>query len=97
MVSCNQVVSSCLHRSQSPQLRVLVIPLPLHDNTFQFILACDNLTFFFQTITLDGGEFPSLAGEFNKLTVIKDEQWDMMAEMIKASNKKSKGGEKSKM
>ena len=52
----------------------------------------------FQSITLDGGEFRAAAGEFSGLRRVTDEQWDMMAEMIRASNKKQKGeGDKSKM
>lgn len=43
-----------------------------------------------ETVTLDGGEFRSLAGEFNKLREITPEMWDMMAAMIKETNKKSK-------
>ena len=44
----------------------------------------------FQTITLDGGEFRSLAGEFNKLRMVPPEMWDMMEKMIRSTNKKSK-------
>jgi len=43
-----------------------------------------------ETVTLDGGEFRSLAGEFNKLRMITNDQWDMMEQMIRSSNKKSK-------
>eukprot|EP00088_Acartia_fossae_P037204 TRINITY_DN38365_c0_g1_i1.p1 TRINITY_DN38365_c0_g1~~TRINITY_DN38365_c0_g1_i1.p1 ORF type:complete len:349 (+),score=59.83 TRINITY_DN38365_c0_g1_i1:36-1049(+) len=43
-----------------------------------------------ETVTLDGGEFRSLAGEFNKLRVITNEQWDMMEALIRKTNKKSK-------
>jgi len=43
-----------------------------------------------ETVTLDGGEFRSLAGEFNKLREVTPEMWDMMAAMIKETNKKSK-------
>merc|ERR1719266_3183407 len=42
------------------------------------------------TITLDGGEFRSLAGEFNKLREVPKEAWDMMEKMIRSTNKKSK-------
>jgi len=42
------------------------------------------------TITLDGGEFRSLAGEFNKLRTVPNEAWDMIEQMIRATNKKSK-------
>lgn len=45
---------------------------------------------YFQTITLDGGEFRSLAGEFNKLRMVPPEMWDMMEKMIRSTNKKSK-------
>jgi len=42
------------------------------------------------TITLDGGEFRSLAGEFNKLREVTPEQWDLLEQMIRSTNKKSK-------
>merc|ERR1719383_1627293 len=35
-----------------------------------------------ETVTFDGGEFRSLAGEFNKLRMVSDEQWDMMEAVI---------------
>lgn len=44
-----------------------------------------------ETVVFDGGEFRALAGEFNQLRKIKDEQWDMMEQMIRSTNKKSKG------
>jgi len=31
----------------------------------------------------DGGEYPSLAGEFNQLREVTNEQWDMMEKMIR--------------
>lgn len=43
-----------------------------------------------ETVTLDGGEFRCLAGEFNKLLKVTPEQWDMMEAVIRSSNKKSK-------
>lgn len=43
-----------------------------------------------ETVTLDGGEFRSLAGEFNKLREVTDEQWDFMESLIRKKNKKSK-------
>jgi len=43
-----------------------------------------------ETVTLDGGEFRSMAGEFNKLREIPQEMWDMMEKMIRSTNKKSK-------
>jgi len=43
-----------------------------------------------ETVTLDGGEFRQLAGEFNKLRKITPDQWDMMEEIIRGKNKKSK-------
>jgi len=43
-----------------------------------------------ETVTLDGGEFRSLAGEFNKLREVPKEMWDMMEQMIRSSNKKQK-------
>ena len=45
---------------------------------------------YFQTITLDGGEFRSLAGEFNKLREVPKEAWDMIEQLICSTNKKSK-------
>merc|ERR1719378_1426536 len=42
------------------------------------------------TITLDGGEFRQLAGEFNKLREVTPEMWDMLEQMIRSTNKKSK-------
>merc|ERR1712242_198188 len=35
-----------------------------------------------ETVHLDGGEFRSLAGEFNKLREVPKEQWDMIEQMI---------------
>ena len=43
-------------------------------------------------MTLDGGEFRSLAGEFNKLRMIPEEQWEVMEKTIREANKKQKGG-----
>merc|ERR1719365_438393 len=43
-----------------------------------------------ETVTLDGGEFRSLAGEFNKLKMITEDQWDFMEAIIRSTNKKSK-------
>merc|ERR1712025_855242 len=43
------------------------------------------------TITLDGGEFRQLAGEFNKLKKVTPDQWDMLEQIIRSTNKKSKG------
>jgi len=43
-----------------------------------------------ETVTLDGGEFRSLAGEFNKLRMVTQEQWDFMEMIIRSKNKKSK-------
>jgi len=50
-----------------------------------------------ETVTLDGGEFRQLAGEFNKLRKITPEQWDMMEMIIRGKNKKSKSEGKSKL
>ena len=50
-----------------------------------FLLICT-----FQTVTLDGGEFRGLAGEFNKLMEVPMESWDMLEKMIRSTNKKSK-------
>jgi len=43
-----------------------------------------------ETVTLDGGEFRSLAGEFNKLREVTEEQWDFMEALIRKKNTKSK-------
>jgi len=43
-----------------------------------------------ESITFDGGEFRSLAGEFNQLKKVPDEMWDAMEQMIRSSNKKIK-------
>merc|ERR1711953_1179592 len=43
-----------------------------------------------ETVTLDGGEFRSLAGEFNKLREVPKEAWDMIEQMIRSTKKKSK-------
>lgn len=43
-----------------------------------------------ETVTLDGGEFRSLAGEFNQLRKVSNDQWDMMEQIIRGSNKKDK-------
>lgn len=43
-----------------------------------------------ETVTLDGGEFRSLAGEFSKLRIVTEEQWDMLEQIIRSKNKKSK-------
>lgn len=42
------------------------------------------------TITLDGGEFNALAGEFNMLRKVTDEQWDMLAAAIRGNNAQQK-------
>ena len=39
---------------------------------------------------MDGGEFRAGAGEFNRLNQIEEEQWDMIEQMIRTSNKKEK-------
>jgi len=43
-----------------------------------------------ESVTFDGGEFRSLAGEFNQLRKVPKEMWDMMEQMIRSSNKKQK-------
>ena len=39
---------------------------------------------------MDGGEFRSLAGEFNQLRMVDNEQWDVMEQMIRGTNKTEK-------
>ena len=46
--------------------------------------------FIFQTVTFDGGEFRSLAGEFNGVRQVPEEMWDAMEKMIRDTNKKQK-------
>jgi len=46
-----------------------------------------------ESIAIDGGEFPYCAGEFNMLDRVPKEQWDMLEQMIRASNKEQKGKE----
>jgi 2,4-dienoyl-CoA reductase len=41
-------------------------------------------------IQLDGGKLPFTAGDFNGLVKVDDEQWNIMEEIIRSSNKKSK-------
>ena len=43
-----------------------------------------------QIVDMDGGELTNLSGEFNYLYGIKQEQWDLMEQMIRESSKKSK-------
>lgn len=43
-----------------------------------------------ETILLDGGELGFGAGEFNGLTKVTNEQWDVMEKMIRDSNAKQK-------
>jgi len=44
-----------------------------------------------ESIAIDGGEFPYCAGEFNMLDRVPKEQWDMLEQMIRQSNKEQKG------
>lgn len=41
-------------------------------------------------IQLDGGKLPFTAGDFNGMVNIEDEQWNMMEQIIRNSNNKSK-------
>lgn len=43
-----------------------------------------------ESLAFDGAELPNMSGEFNLLSRVTNEQWDMMEQMIKASNKKQK-------
>jgi len=47
-----------------------------------------------ETVTLDGGEYRCLAGEFNKLLKITPDQWDMLEALIRNKNEKSKKQDK---
>lgn len=40
-------------------------------------------------VVFDGGKLPYTAGDFNLLTKLESEQWDMMEQIIRSSNKKS--------
>ena len=42
------------------------------------------------TIMLDGGKLPFTGGDFNGLVQIEKEQWDMLEQMIRSTNAKSK-------
>lgn len=42
-----------------------------------------------EIVTFDGGESPYMSGEFNALTQVSKEEWDMMEQMIR----KTKGSE----
>lgn len=41
-----------------------------------------------EIVVMDGGEKPNMAGEFNALSQVTEEQWDMMEQMIRKVNKK---------
>lgn len=41
-----------------------------------------------QIIDMDGGELTNMSGEFNGLYAVGKDQWDMMEQMIRTSNKK---------
>ncbi|XP_043189836.1 2,4-dienoyl-CoA reductase [(3E)-enoyl-CoA-producing], mitochondrial-like isoform X1 [Amphibalanus amphitrite] len=43
-----------------------------------------------ESVAIDGGGLPFRGGEFNQLVRVTPEQWDMMEQMIRATNKKSK-------
>ena len=45
------------------------------------IVDCDS----FQVVKLDGGEYYGRAGSFNELRAVTNEQWDMLAQMIKST------------
>ncbi|XP_053401997.1 2,4-dienoyl-CoA reductase [(3E)-enoyl-CoA-producing], mitochondrial-like [Mercenaria mercenaria] len=38
-----------------------------------------------EIVKLDGGELYSRAGSFNELRAVTNEQWDMLAQMIKST------------
>ena len=42
-----------------------------------------------QVFKFDGGEFNSMAGEFNELRNVEQQQWDMIESMIRKGNKGS--------
>lgn len=43
-----------------------------------------------QSLGFDGGEYRNMAGQFNLLSKVTPEMWDMMEKMIRSSNKKQK-------
>ncbi|KAK4316050.1 hypothetical protein Pmani_012755 [Petrolisthes manimaculis] len=43
-----------------------------------------------ETLAQDGGEYRFMAGEFNLLSRVTPDQWDMMEKLIRSSNKKAK-------
>lgn len=43
-----------------------------------------------ESIALDGGQFPNMAGEFNLLKKVSEEQWDALEQMIRGGNARSK-------
>ena len=51
----------------------------------------------FQTIALDGGGYRFQAGDFNMLTQVTNDQWDIMEQMIRKTNKKGIEKIKSKL
>ena len=61
----------------------LLIKIHFHSSDYASWLNAESITF-------DGGEFRSLAGEFNQLKNVPEEMWDAMEQMIRGSNKKSK-------
>jgi hypothetical protein len=46
---------------------------------------CNVYLYICQVVKLDGGELYSRAGSFNELRAVSNEQWDMLAQMIKAT------------
>ena len=66
-------------------------PLPPFDHSLSLLHFSDYASWLnAESITFDGGEFRSLAGEFNQLKKVPEEMWDAMEQMIRSSNKKSK-------
>jgi hypothetical protein len=59
--------------------------IAIHQNHFHIMFVAP-----FQTVVLDGGELPYSAGEFNHLSQMTNEQWDMMEKVIRESNTKQK-------
>ncbi|KAK2703928.1 hypothetical protein QYM36_017747 [Artemia franciscana] len=43
-----------------------------------------------EVINFDGGKLPFMAGDFNALVQVKQSEWDMLEQMIRSSNQKSK-------
>ena len=55
------------------------------------LMECRDVTWHacLQVFKFDGGEFNSMAGEFNELRSIEKQQWDMIESMIRKNARSS--------